>query len=277
MGRIRRGWELTKKSWSVLKEHRQLIRFPLYGGIATLIFGAITLGPGVFFIDDESYGLGVPLAIIGFYLLAFIGVYFGVGLAACADRIFKGESPTVGDGLAVANSRLPQIAGWAIVATVVGLVLNAIANRTGVGGAILGRLLDIGWSLITFLAVPVIALEGPGPLDTLKRSASLFKSRWGQQVTGNIAIGGAAILFGTIPGGLLIFAGIALWATSGIGGGALVALGVLVVAIAALIAGALKGIFGVALYHYTQEGEAIGGFTPEEFESAVGKQKPATA
>ena len=59
----------------------------------------------------------------------------------------------------------------------------------------------MAWSLVTFLAVPVIAIEGTGPLETLKRSASIFRQRWGQQITGNIAIGAAVFLFGVLPGG----------------------------------------------------------------------------
>ena len=47
--------------------------------------------------------------------------------------------------------------------------------------------------------MPVIAIEGTGPFETLKRSASLFKQRWGQQITGNIAIGGAVFLIGFLP------------------------------------------------------------------------------
>ncbi len=100
--------------------------------------------------------------MIGFYLLAVIGTYFSVGLAAAADMIFRGQQATVGDGLAVARSRFSQICGWAALSTTVGLVLSALENQ-GVVGEIVGRLLAVGWSLITFLAVPVIALEGTGP------------------------------------------------------------------------------------------------------------------
>ena len=57
----------------------------------------------------------------------------------------------------------------------------------------------MAWSLVTFLAVPVIAIEGTGPFETLKRSASIFRQRWGQQITGNIAIGGAVFLLGVLP------------------------------------------------------------------------------
>jgi hypothetical protein len=48
-----------------------------------------------------------------------------------------------------------------------------------------------------------------------------------------------------------------------------------------LISRALSGIFGVALYRYALDGEAVGGFTAEELESAVrskrGRNAPPTA
>ena len=276
MSRIRRGWALTKKSWGVLESNRALIRFPLYGGVATIVMGLIVVGPGLYLIDKGSTGAGVALAIIGFYLLAVIGFYFSVGLAAAADMIFRGEEATVADGLEVARSRFGAIAGWAALATSVGVLLSILEDQ-GIVGQIVGRILDIGWSLITFLAVPVIAIEGTGPIDTLKRSASLFRSRWGQQITGNLAIGGLVFLLGMLPAALLIIGGIALWSSSGFAGALLVVVGAIVLAISLLISKALSGIFGVALYRYALEGHPSGGFTADELESAVGRKKGAPA
>jgi len=280
MSRIRRGWALSKKSWGVLREHRELVRFPLYGAAATIVCAIIVVGPGIYLIDDDKAWFGGPLAVIGFYLLALIGFYFSVGLAATADMIFHGREATVSDGLAVARSRFSQIAGWAAVSTVVGLVLSALENQ-GAIGQVASRLLAVGWSLITFLAAPVIAFEGTGPFATMKRSASMFKSRWGQQVTGNIAIGGAVFLFGILPSILLIVAGVLIWATASFAGALLLVVGVIGFAISVLINSALSGIFGVALYRYALDGEAVGGFTAEEMESAVkkkhGRNAPPTA
>src|SRR5215831_14503535 len=126
MSRIRRGWELTKKSWSVLTENRALIRFPLYGGIATILMALIVVGPGLYLIDKGSTGAGAAITIIGFYILAVIGFYFSVGLAAAADMIFRGQQATVSDGLDVARSRFGPIAGWAAVSTIVGVVLSIL-------------------------------------------------------------------------------------------------------------------------------------------------------
>ncbi len=86
-----------------------------------------------------------------------------VGLAAAADKLFRGEETTVADGLAVARANVGPIAGWAVFSTIVGTALSALESQ-GTIGQIVGRILDIGWSLVTFLAVPVIAIEGTGPI-----------------------------------------------------------------------------------------------------------------
>jgi hypothetical protein len=273
MRRIRRGWALTKKSWALLSAHRDLVRFPLYGGIATIILGLITLGPAAYFLGGHTYGAGVPLVVIGIYALTVIGVYFSVGLAACADKIFRGEDAGLSDGLAVANARLSQILGWAALSTAIGLVIGLLESRGGIFGEIAGRLVGAAWSLVTFISVPVIAIEGTGPLDTLKRSASLFRQRWGQQITGNIAIGGAVFLLGVLPALALIVVGFLIWPSTGVGGGALVVIGALVLCVALLISKALSGIFGVALYRYAIDGQVLGGFTQEDLESAVRQKR----
>ena len=281
MRRMKSGWKLTKKSWALLREHRALLRFPLYGAVATILCAVIVVGPGLYLIDDGKVAFGGPLAVIGFYLLALIGMYFSVALAACADMIFHGREASVGDGLAVSRSRFSQIAGWAAVSTVVGLVLSALENQ-GWAGQIVGRLLAVGWTLITFLAAPVIAFEGTGPFATIRRSAGLFRSRWGEQITGNVAIGGAVFLLVMLPSMLLVGAGIVVWASASFAGALLVVLGVIGFAIGMLISSALSGIFGVALYRYALDGETVGSFTQEDLESAVkprrgGRNAPPTA
>jgi Family of unknown function (DUF6159) len=283
MGRIKRGWGLTKKSWALLKEHPSLLRFPLYGGVATTLLAIVFLGPGLYMWDDDQLAAAIPLIVIGVYVLSFVGFYFSVGLAACADKIFRGEEATVSDGLAVARSRLSQISGWAAVSAAISLVMALLENQGGTLGTIAARLVGMAWSLITFLAVPVIAIEGTGPFETIKRSGALFRERWGQQITGNLAIGAAVFLIGILPAAALIVGGIVLWSSAAFAGALLVGIGALVLAIALLVSRALSGIFGVALYRYALDGETVGGFTTEELESAVkvkgrrGRGAPPTA
>jgi hypothetical protein len=282
MRRIKRGWALTKKSWALLNGHRELIRFPLYGAVATTLLAIVTLGPGLYLLDQDSLAGAIPLLVIGVYVLSVVGFYFSVGLAACADMIFRGQEATVADGLAVARSRFTQILGWAAVSTTISVFMGLLENQGGIFGQIAARLVGMAWSLVTFLAVPVIAIEGTGALETLKRSASMFRDRWGQQISGNIAIGAAIFLIGVLPAAILIVAGALLWSSASFLGAILVVIGALVLAIAMLISRALSGIFGVALYRYALDGEVVGGFTQEELESAVkvkkgGRNAPPTA
>jgi hypothetical protein len=270
MSRIRRGWALTKKSWALLNGHRELIRFPLYGAVATVLLAIVFLGPGLYLLDQDSLGGAIPLLVIGVYVLSVVGFYFSVGLAAAANLLFNGQDDvTVGDGLAVARSRFTQICGWAAISTAISVLMGVLENQGGLAGNIAARLIGMAWSLITFLAVPVIAIEGTGPLETLKRSASIFKQKWGQQITGNIAIGAAVGLIGILPAIVLIVGGVLIWSSASFVGALLIVIGALVLAIAILIGRALSGIFGVALYRYAVDGQTVGGFTQEELESAV--------
>src|ERR1700742_4224171 len=131
MSRIKRGWNLSKKSWGLLNEHRQLIRFPLYGGISTALLAIVFLGPGFYLLDKDVIAGAIPVIVIGIYVLSVVGFYFSVGLAACADMIFRGEQATVSDGLAVSRTRFSQICGWAAVSTAISVFMGVLENQGG--------------------------------------------------------------------------------------------------------------------------------------------------
>jgi hypothetical protein len=280
MRKIRQGWELTKKSWALIREHPQLFKFPIYGTLAALPAIAMVL-VGIYLLDTHSYAPGVALLVVGFYLATVISIYFSVGLAATADAIFHGRDATTADGFAAARARFGAILGWAAVSTTVSLVVSAINYFGQVGEQIIAALLNGAWELITFLAVPVIAFEDTGPLETVKRSASLFSERWGSQISGNVAIGGIVFLVGFLPAIALVALGVVLWINDGGGadmaiGGVLVAIGVVIFMISAFIVRTMRGVFGVALYRYAANGETTSAFTEADLESAV-RPRGATA
>lgn len=274
--RIKSGWKLTKQSWAVFRGDLGLVRFAIAGGLLSLLVVAVVIGPGLYLIDQESQVLGGVIVAVGAFLVAYISIYFAIGLAHSADRRMAGEQVSFREGMAVAGSRASEAAGWAFVSVFVMTVIRAIQERFGVFGAIFGGLAAAAWGILTFLAIPVIAIEGTGPIKTIKRCAHLVQSRWGEQITGVVTIGAAVALFGILPGALLIAGGVALWATSGAGGAALIGLGLVILVIAALIQQVLSTIFGVVLYRYVAESKVVGGFSTEDLESAV-RTKGGTA
>lgn len=91
----------------------------------------------------------------------------------------------------------------------------------------------------------------------------------------------------TVPGALLgavalVAIGVVILSdggSAGIGGGAaLLTLGAVLFAGAAVLSNALRQIFAVALFRFTTSGEAIGGFDAADLEHAVRvKRRPAVA
>jgi MFS family permease len=273
-GRFRRGWELTKRSWALLRGHRELMRFPILGMLATLVPVALLALPGLYLIDTEDYAPGIALLAVGLYLAALASIFFAVALAAATDALFRGEANPTAGGYATARARFGAVAGWAFVSALLGTILAVIESQRGLA-QIVGQLIGAAWGLITFLAVPVIAIEGTGPIETIKRSAHLFRERWAGQITGNVAIGGIIGLLAILPSILVIALGVYLWlddpnGTDVAAGGVLVAIGTVVLIVAVLVQRALRGVFGVALYRYAADGRATGGFSSEELDSAVG-------
>ena len=272
--RIRNGWELTKRSWTVLKGNPGLVKFPVAGAIVAIVVFIVTFVPGIVLlaIDQTATAVaGVVVIVLGGLLLAFTVIFFGVALAHNADRLLAGERPGFGEGISLARQRTGPIFAWAVISTVIGTIIQMLQEKLGLAGAILGGLAGAAWGILTVLAIPVIAIEGTGGFTTVKRCTQLIKSRWGEQITGTIAIGGILFLIGFLPAALVVGGGIALIAGPGVvaAGVPLILIGALYLAVVAVVNKALVTIFGVALYHYVADNRAVADFTTEELAGAV--------
>jgi hypothetical protein len=273
--RMREGWELTKKSWSVVRTHPKLLRLTITGGLMALLVALVVGGPGLWLstsdIDSTRY-VGWVLLAIASYLASFFVIYFNVALAAAADDALAGRDPDLSAAKARARGQLPAIAGWALVSMIVALLINGLRDRGGNAGRLLGSIGAAAWGFVTFFVVPVLALEGLGPIAAIKRSAQLVRQKWGQQVTGNVAIGGLTTLV-TILGAIVLVGGVVLvvsGATANVAiGAALVAVGGSIVIASSIVSGAIRGVFGVALYHFGVDDEARGPFDRSELASAA--------
>ena len=273
--RMRQGWQLTKKAWSVVREHPRLVRLPFVGGLLALIAALVIAGPGLWLassdVDSTTYA-GYVLIAAGSYLASCIVIFYNVILAAAANDALVGREPDVAAARRIAVSRIGTIAGWALVSAVVGVLLRVVRERFGAAGAIVSWIGAAAWGIVTFLVVPVLALEGIGPIESVKRSGQLVRNRWGQQVTGNVVIGGVAAI-ATFAGILIAVLGGVLLVSGATGsvaiGIVLIAVGIVVAIAAGVIAGATRGVFGVALYHFAAEEQAVGPFTTAELAGAA--------
>ena len=270
--RFRTGLALAKISWHTLRQNKALMAFPIAGMIAALIDAIIFTLPGILLLALTSLTwLAIVLFAISAYLAAFIATYVGVGLCVSADKVLRGEATSFSDGIHAARERMPQIAKWALLTTTVALVIRVIEARfEGIGGTIVAALAGLAWSLVSFLAIPVIAFEGVGPIKALSRSASLFKQRWGQQVTGQAITGGVVGIFVILPGVLLAVIGAVMMGNSMVAAGAvLLFIGIIITIVGSVISGTLSQILSVALYHYAVDGQGVGPYSTEVLEGVV--------
>ena len=175
----------------------------------------------------------------------------------------EGGDPTVGDGLAAAWHRVGAIAGWALIAGTVGMLLRATEERSSFMTRIVAGLLGMAWSMVSFLVVPILVIEGEGPVRALKRSTRMLKRTWGEQLIGNFSFGLIFVLL-AVPGVVLLVTGFAAQSV------VVIVLAVLYLVVMALAQSALQGIFQAALYLYMRDGKAPQGFDSAELEAAVG-------
>lgn len=281
-GRFGRGIELAKASWRVLKADRSLIAFPIIGAIAAAIAAAILFTPGavIYAADETQEWALIVFSLLAAYAATFIAIFCSVALSACAARSLNGEDTTVSEGLAAARGKLGVIAAWSLLSFTVGLLLNALQNlaseRGGaLAGAAVGAIGGLAWAVASFFAIPVIALEGLGPIAALKRSTSLVKERWGEGVVGTGAIG-IVMLPGILLSVLAIIGGASIIKTQEGAGIALIGLGVLLIVVTAVISGVLNTIFRVALFRFATEGALSPGFDQSALESAFRSKKAPT-
>lgn len=278
-GRISRGWALAKQSFAVLRADRSLLLFPVISVPAALLAVAIVMGPGVaLYAADEQEAILIAFGVVTLYALTFVTVFFNTALAAAAARSLDGEDTTVGVGLAAARSRVGVIATWAVVQTIVGIVISAIQEAAGdsIVGRVLVGLVNFAWSAATFFVIPVIALEGAGPRDAFNRSVSLLRERWGEGVVGTASVSGVVFLVALLPALALGVPGFLLLSGDGgaeVAGAVLLGLAVVVLVVASLIGGTANAIFRVALYRYATEGTAVGGFGQDQLATAFAPKK----
>jgi hypothetical protein len=227
-----RGWELTTKSWQLVRADARLLVFPTLSALLGLAAGL-----GVFLVADGRAWWA--------YLAVFaVGTYLGVAFVALGQRALDGRELSVKDGFRCANRRLPAILAWSLLASLVGLVLEALRHARGgwIATRLAGFLLGLAWGAATFFVIPVIALEDPGPVAAVRRSARLVRQRWGEGITGVVTIGAAFMLL-VVPISALAAVAFAITTTAG-------------------------HMFRLVLYRYATTGSTSGTFTADELDEA---------
>jgi len=199
-----------------------------------------------------------------FYIVQYTVIFFAnTALVGAAMIRLRGGDPTVRDGLAIAGRNFGPILGYALIAATVGMIMQTASRKSNGLGRMLISLVGMVWNIATYLVVPVLAVEGVGPIEAIKRSAAYLKRTWGEQIAGNIGLGfffflaffGLLIIFAPLFYLVLSAEVVNLWLVGG-----LIAVFFLLASILGLIKSTVEGIYSAAVYQYAVDGQASGFF-----------------
>ncbi|MCH2420771.1 MAG: DUF6159 family protein [Candidatus Poseidoniia archaeon] len=209
---IRRGWTLSKLSFSVVKADPELLLYTFLSAMMVFVTIAAAAYPGYEAEIKEGSHWAMTDPVINpetgeeerqttssymawIFLTYMIGsiivVFWNSAIIASAHERLTGGDPTIMTGIKVAFSRIHIIILWGIIAGTVGLLLRIArdaANKNSKGpikiaAMVVLWLVEIAWWIYTFFIIPMIVLEKKGIREGLRDSRSLFGKTWGENVT----------------------------------------------------------------------------------------------
>jgi hypothetical protein len=195
------SWDFTVASLRILGSNKRLIVFPLASLLSTALVVASFAVPLVVggqlaqWANAMHAHRGLPrdpmfylLLFLFYYLNYFVITFFNSALFVCILQAMMGQRPSVRFGLSVASYRLPEIAAWALFAACVGMTLKIIESTHRRAGQVVAGLLGMAWTAMTYFVVPVIVLEGVGPLAAVKQSLATLRKTWGTALVHNFSL-----------------------------------------------------------------------------------------
>lgn len=286
MGKFKASRIIVSESWQVLKQDKEMIFFPILSMIFSLVPFILLLTFYFFVVLKGSFanaeninvdqGQYKYLVLLVYYAFAFFIVnFFQAGVFVIAHARFNGQNIGFSEAFGVAVKNSGKIFVWSLISATVGVILNAISEKSNIVGKIVAGLLGAAWNIMTYFSLPSLVIGQNSIKDSFKDSASVIRKNWGETIIINF---GAGLFFGMIIIlGLLVGIGLVILVPQ------LILLVVflffvLVVAVS-IISSTLNSIFKLALYEYAKTGVVPQGFSGEVIQGAIkgsGVVVPAT-
>lgn len=203
-------------------------------------------------LDGEGTGYAARILLVvlgGAYAATFVLTFLCTAIAHAASAGFEGDPLTMREAIGEARLSLGTIAVWSLIAAAVTAGVQLL-RATGVGGDVLGALLGLLWGFFVTYVIPIIALAGAGSGEAIEESAAVARRRWGEQLSGGIAIFVLTMLAVVVWGFTVAMGSRAVDSEQEALGAALLVVGVLGLAFTIVLSFATAQTFTVALYRF---------------------------
>lgn len=275
--RIHCGWVMAVAASRLVSQQPKLMAIAALPILALVALVALMMnGPAAAILEAIRHAprewhtsLLITSAFSVYLVIWFVITFFNTVLVLATLSQLDTGRVSVSQCFGIAVSRLPQILAWSIFAATVGLALNILSallkEKLGLLGSIIGVTFEATWAVATYFALPVLVVEGVGPIDATQRSYQLMKRTWGESLGGNVGIGllGFVLMLPVLVGQFLFTQA----AGSSILPGLMI-LSVVYVALISLFMAAVTGVLRSALYMFAVSGEAPRGFDPHAMSGA---------
>lgn len=201
--RFQNGLQLAKQSLVIIKENKKLLIFPIISGILTLIIIYFGLKPSyeveeltwkTGYVHTKPYLIAFGILLIAFILINLVTLTLDTALIACAMKHIQKENYRLSMGFKIMLKNTWKLYCYKLILTTVIPALqfleywydNWLDTR-------FANYFLCGLNAMTgiTLVLPVIANENCGPIQAIKRSASLIKNTWGINLIPRVGIAGA--------------------------------------------------------------------------------------
>ncbi len=278
MNAFSRSWEVTKASWHVLRQDKELLLFPVLSVVFSIAFVIAIIFPTVILaiLNEVSVVFAFPLYVSLFLMyfgLAFIATFFNTCVVYTTKTRFEGKNATFGDSMRFSFSKVHLIFYWSLVAATVGIILRMLENfaqksRGGFLIRIVVSMLGAAWSIVTLFVVPGMVYYGLGPFDAIKKSLSAIKKTWGENLIAYLGFGLAQMVLIVVGIFVLIPLFFLFLVLGPLGIVLVIVLGILYMVAVVLVFGILKSIFHTALFVYAEKGKVPSGYSKEMLKGA---------
>jgi uncharacterized protein DUF6159 len=259
---VKDGWRLGGAALRYVLASRPLQRFVL-GAVVIVVVISAGVAVAAVALRREAGPLGyVLVGLAAYYCLSVMTTAVAVGVAGMVADSLESRPVSSSTGWQVIGRRRRSIAGWAVVDLAIGVPSRAIGSWTVDQVAVL--LIGFGWGVVSFFAIPTIALTGASPLATARHSLRLVRHRWGDAVYGTVYVWLRAVVVFGLPAAAAVVVGVVLIRRGAVvSGGALFAAGVAGLALAFLLVHTARAVLTVVLYRYAESGTVYSAFPAE--------------
>ncbi|WP_337860234.1 DUF6159 family protein [Ferroplasma sp.] len=195
---LKSGWRLAKQVRKSISGNKKLYLYPVITGLISAFIFIATLILLIFEVPVTGFADYYYLAGI---FLAYILVYFVATLLIIAMMISyrgyrSGNNVSIGTALGMAREYSGKAFEWAILYSIILMILRMIESRIrGIGGIIIASIGAFAITVATFFVVPTILDYKLGPIKAIEKSVETIKSHFGNAFGGVIYIDLYTLIF----------------------------------------------------------------------------------